>query len=138
MRVLGIRQKQGNQFDPLPLYLSCHAHVHTTSSPKRSLRRGAGRTTAADLFSSHRLPHRPTLRRVRVLRHQRVLQPSNSPTSLSSGALNPRSRLPTTLLCRDPASATIHQYLHVPYRHHQVRSSGPHLSLCLWISQILK
>lgn len=106
-----------------------------------------GRTTAVGLFSSHRLPRRPALRRaarpttpaVRVLRCRCVLQPSDSHTGLSSGTLRPRPHLPTTLLCRDPAPATIHQYhLHIPYRHHQVRSSGPHLSLCLWISQILK
>jgi hypothetical protein len=119
MRVLGIPQKQVNHFNPLPLHPSCHPHGHTISSPERNLHRGAGRTTAAGLFSSNRLPRRPALRcaappttpAVRVLcrpalRRRRVLQPSDSPTGLSSSALRPHPRLPTTLLCRDPAPAT--------------------------------
>jgi hypothetical protein len=152
MRVLVIPQKQANCFDPLPLHPSCHPRGYTISSLERGLHWGAGRTTTTALFSSHRLPRQPTLRRaappttpaVRVLRRpalrrRHVLQPSDSPTGLSSRALCPRPCLPTTLLCRDSTPATIHQYhLHVPYRHHQVRSSGPHLSLCLWNSQILK
>jgi hypothetical protein len=88
MRVLEIPQKQVNHFDPF--HLSCHPatpYFHPSAAC-------AGRTTAADLFSSHWLPRRPTLRRVvppttppvRVLRRpalrrRRVLQQSNSPAS---------------------------------------------------------
>jgi hypothetical protein len=144
MRVLGIPQKQANP----PVTHAATPYLHPSAACAGAHHRCWPVLQSSTPPSAYPLarcaPPPPTTAAVRVLRRpalrrRRVPQSSDSPTSLSSGALRPRPRLPTTLLCRDPALATIHQYhLHVPYRHHQVRSSGPYLSLCLWISQILK
>jgi hypothetical protein len=134
MRILGVPQKQSNHSDPLPLHPSCHPRGHTISSPKRSLRRAHRHRRPVIQSSAPPSACPPTRCTPDHARHQSPPPPCPPapvcspvvglpPPTCPPARYTPVRASQRRCLCRDPAPATIHRYhLHVPYRHHKVRS----------------